>query len=136
MNRFFTQSKKPQFWAFLGPSWPEKFFFRKNFFFTIRTVERANRTGLNFSIFKLFKGPIVKPTIFLSLQAAPEFQRRFGEKLAPRPQKSKFSKNQKWTPTYFKGRNFRGRNFREAKKSRNFWNLLSRMVHSTIFCQN
>ena len=33
MNRFFTQSKKPYFWAFLGPNWPEKIFYRKKIFF-------------------------------------------------------------------------------------------------------
>ena len=27
MNRFFTKSKKPYFWAFLGPNWPKIFFF-------------------------------------------------------------------------------------------------------------
>ena len=32
MNRFFTKSKKPYFWAFLGPNWPKKIFFRKFFF--------------------------------------------------------------------------------------------------------
>ena len=29
MNRFFTKSKKPYFWAFLGPNWPKKIFFSK-----------------------------------------------------------------------------------------------------------
>ena len=29
MNRFFTKSKKPYFWAFLGPNWHKNIFFRK-----------------------------------------------------------------------------------------------------------
>ena len=79
MNRFFTKSKKPYFWAFSGPNWPKKIIFRKIFFFTIR--------NLSFYVFVQKSGKTneqilqkVQKTLFLGI---------FGPKLA---QKIFFSK--------------------------------------------
>ena len=38
MDGFLSKSKKPYFWAFLGPNWPKKIFFRKMYSFIFWTL--------------------------------------------------------------------------------------------------
>ena len=97
-----------------------------NYIYINNHCKRAHRTGSTSVTFRLRYSPkeqvykiSAKFDRFWGLQAALKFKPHFGLKLVPRPQKSKFSKNEKITPRCSPKELV----YKNSAKSNHFWGL-------------